>query len=143
VDPAGVGIRVVSVAKNNTDPAFDDDPAVQQGVQILQDAGLDPFSGTAALAFLYATVWVEAMRNAAEMPGGLNRVTFQTAMWNMDYENPYYLDGSALISDGANDAYLVEAGRVDEYQLDADGVGTLVPASDLIVVEGQLGHFQG
>ncbi|HEC11251.1 MAG TPA: hypothetical protein ENI86_17065, partial [Acidimicrobiales bacterium] len=104
VDPAGVGIRVVSVAKAFSDPAYTDDEGVQFGIDVLEQGGLDPFAGTASFGLQFGWLWVQSMRDALEMPGGLNRVNFQTAVWNLDTESPFYLNGMTVKTDGANDA---------------------------------------
>ena len=50
------------------------------------------------------------------------------------------LDGICSKTDGANDAYLVEGARIEEYKYDAAaGKGSFSPLTDLISVEGETG----
>lgn len=138
VDPAGEGVIVATSAKEAGET---DDPAVAKSIQVLQDAGLDPFSGAFYTGTIFGNTVELIFRQAAEMEGGLNRVNLMRAVWNADIVNPLGLDGSRYQTDGVNDAYYVEAAQFGRYMPPAAGeeLGTYEPIGDLINLEGESG----
>ena len=84
----------------------------------------------------------EVLLDAAGLPGGVNRTNLMQAMWQMDFESRGAIGNSPRAMDGANDSYMVEAGRVEELVVDADGA-RWVPISDVISFEGETGTFGG
>lgn len=144
IEPAGHGVLTLSYVKETGDPAFADDEAVQLARQILQDAGLDPDRGSAITGLQFAMQTEPFLRAAAEMEGGLTRTNLLRAIWNADHVNPMQLDGMQAITDGTNDAYLVEGARFARYQFDeASGEGRYEYVTDLISVEGETGTYDG
>ena len=84
------------------------------------------------------------LREAAASPEGLNRGTLMQATWQQDWAAQNMLPGSTAKIDGANDAFIIEAGEISELAWDdAAGTGTWTAVSDLIDQEGQLGKFAG
>ena len=136
----GSAVRMASNVKNFTDPAYADDPAIQEGIQILADAGLEE-AGSQSTGIIFAYVVEQALRGALDN-GELNRVTLMESVWNMNTENPYLLDGIANITDGVNDAYTTEGARIEQVVLAGDNL-TFEAISDLISVEGQTGSVGG
>ena len=140
VDPAGDGVRMVGYTKEVSDDAFADDPAVQEARQILEDAGIDPDSGSAPTGVTFALSLEHLLREAAAMPGGLTRTNLMSAAWNLDFRNELTREGVQAVTDGENDAYAFESGYIVEYQApEGDGNGSYDTVSDLISVDGQTG----
>lgn len=137
---AADGILMASNVKNFTDPAYEDDPAVQEGNQILEDAGRSATEGSLSTGILFAKNVEQLLRDTLEREGEITRSNVMKTVWSWDYCSELVLEGICSISDGANDAYLVEGARIEQYEYDADaGVGSFSPVSDLIDVEGQTG----
>ncbi|MCW2666157.1 MAG: putative transporter substrate-binding protein [Frankiales bacterium] len=112
IDPAGAGVLV---AVSGKDASMTEDAAVQKANKVLSDKGLDPQKGSYFTGVTYAHLVEETLRAAAAMEGGLNRVNLMRAVWNADFVNPLGLEGSAVKTDGTNDAYIVEAARFAKY----------------------------
>ena len=141
IDPAGEGVLVAVNSKTAGDPQYSDDEAVQQAVTILQDAGLDPFSGSSFIGTIFGHTVVNHLRAAAEMENGLTRLNFLEAVWNADEVNPLALDGLTEQTDGVNDAYLIEGARMAEYVPPGEGeeTGSYEFLGDLLNLEGETG----
>jgi branched-chain amino acid transport system substrate-binding protein len=142
IDPAGEGVIVAATAKEAGEL---DDPEVQDAREALEAAGLNPDEGAFYTGVIFAQMVEGALRQAAELDGGLNRINLMRAVWNADFEVPLALDGARSVTDGVNDAYLIEAARLFEYVPPAAGeeLGHYEPISDLIDLEGQTGSFDG
>ena len=145
VDPAGDGVLVVTTAKNPSDPQYEDDEAVQEAIGILQDNDLDPFTGSSWSGIYFAHTVVNTLRNAADLDGGLTRLNLMRTVWNLDQANPILLDGIVEQTDGTDDAYVLEAARIGEYQAPegGDDTGSYEFVGDLIDLEGETGVFEG
>ena len=145
VDPAGDGVLVATTAKNPSDPQYEDDEAVQEAIGILQDNDLDPFTGSSWSGIYFAHTVVNTLRNAADLDGGLTRLNLMRTVWNLDQANPILLDGIVEQTDGVNDAYVLEAARIGEYQAPEGGedTGSYEFVGDLIDLEGETGVFEG
>ncbi|WP_420452952.1 ABC transporter substrate-binding protein [Ilumatobacter sp.] len=140
VDPAGQGVRIVGYTKEVSDEAFADDPAVQEARQVLEDAGIDPDSGSAPTGVIFALTLEQILREAAALPGGLTRTNIMAATWNLDFTNDLLREGVNQQTDGINDAYANEGGYIVEYQApESGGNGRYETVSDLISVEGETG----
>lgn len=137
---AANGILMAANVKNFTDPAYADDPAVQEGNQILEDAGRSATEGSLSTGILFAKNIEQLLRDTLENEGEITRSSVMKTVWSWDYCSELVLEGICSISDGANDAYLVEGARIEEYQYDAaSGAGSFSPVADLIDVEGETG----
>jgi branched-chain amino acid transport system substrate-binding protein len=144
IEPAGDGVLTLSYVKDASDPAFADDEAVQLARQVLEDAGLDAEQGSAITGIQFAMQTEPFLRAAAEMDGGLTRTNLLRAIWNADHVEPMALDGMQAVTDGVNDAYLVEGARFAQYNFDeASGEGSYEYVTDLISVEGETGAYEG
>ena len=145
VDPAGAGVRMALNNKGVTDTAFADDPGVQDAISVLEGAGLDPFNGSVSTGVLFAQTTEYALREAAAMEGGLTRTNLMKAVWNMDFVHPLLRDGVDIITDGVNDAYIIEGAVIAEYvpPTEEGSLGSFSDLSDLISVEGETGSFAG
>ena len=144
IDPAGDGVLVATTAKNPGSPQYDDDEAVQEAIQILQDNDLDPYSGSSWSGIFFAHTVEKALRDAAEREGGLTRLNLMRTVWNLDQVNPILLDGITEQTDGVNDAYVLEAARIGQYQAPTgdEETGSYEFVGDLIDLEGETGSFE-
>lgn len=142
VDPAGEGVLVAVAGK---DASMVDDPDVQRINGILEDAGLDPNTGSYFTGALFGVNLEAAFRQAAELEGGLNRVNLMRAVWNAEWENPLALEGSTISTSGVDDAYLVEAAQFARYVAPTgdEELGHYEFIGDLIDVEGETGSVEG
>ena len=95
-------------SKDTTDPKHMDEPFIKFVNQNLEDAGLDPAISLYGIGYTYGYPHVEALRVAAELPGGLTRTNFIMAVRNIDIYGPLTLDGITLAMNGAADGYFVE-----------------------------------
>ena len=97
------------------DPAFDGDPFVDFLVTLLADADLEP--GEEALAAAgagqFAWAYVEALRIAAELDGGVSRTNLLLALRSLQLRHPMVLSGITFGTDGGADAYPMEGSTHD------------------------------
>ena len=136
----GAGIRMANSNKVCGDPAWDGDAAMDELIEILAEYGsVTCADGTFSIGVLYAQYVVAVLRDAAALPGGLNRVNLMAAVWNADQENDLLLGGSLKL-DGVNDAYWTESAQIQEVVL-VDGSLTFVDKGDFIDVEGLGGSY--
>lgn len=141
VDPAGAGVRMALNNKGVTDAAFAQDPGVQDAIAILEAAGLDPFEGSISTGVLFAQTTEYVLRAAAASDGGLTRTNLMKAAWNMDFQHPLLRDGIEVLTDGVDDAYLIEGAVIAEYvpPTQEGSLGSFTDLSELISVEGETG----
>ena len=137
---AAEGIRMAANVKNFTDPAYDDDPAVQAGNKILEDAGRSASEGSLSTGVLFATNVEQLLKDTFDRDGEITRSGLMETVWKWDFSNDLLLDGIVAKTDGANDAYIVEGARIEEYKYDAaTKKGSFSPLTELISVEGETG----
>jgi ABC-type branched-subunit amino acid transport system substrate-binding protein len=142
IDPAGEG---VIVAQTQREISAQGDPAVDHAIEVMEAAGLDPFSGAGYSGIIAGSVFEPILRAAAEMDGGLTRTNLMRAVWNMDFEHPLGVPGARLRTDGANDAYVIEAAQLGQYVPPAAGetAGHYEPVGDVLDLEGETGVYEG
>lgn len=140
IGPLANGVRMVNTQKDVSDSSLADDEWVQFVREALEAQGIDPEAASHALGYIFGEVLHEVLLDAAGMDGGINRTNVMQAMWRMDFDSRGALGNSPRRMDGANDSYMVEAGRMEELVVDADGA-RYVPVSDVISFEGQTGTF--
>jgi branched-chain amino acid transport system substrate-binding protein len=141
VDPAGQGVRMANTNKEIGDTESGD-PAIAEWREILEAAGIDPDSGSAATGIIFGITMEEVLRNAAAMEGGLTRTNIMSATYNLDFDHKLLLDGIRMETNGTADSYAIEGAYIQEYQApEGDGVGTYEIVSELITVEGETGTF--
>jgi len=140
IGPLANGVRMVNTQKDVSDSSLTDDEWVQFVRSALEGQGIDPEAASHALGYVFGEVLHEVLLAAADMDGGINRTNVMRAMWQMDFDSRGALGNSPRRMDGANDSYMVEAGRMEELVVDADGA-RYVPVSDVISFEGETGTF--
>ena len=102
--------------KDSTDSKFVDEPFIAFMNSNLEAAGLNPASSSLyAVGYTYGYPYVEALRIAAELPGGLTRTNFILAVRSLSIEHPMYLDGIAAEFNGNRDAFFIEGSEVVRF----------------------------
>lgn len=140
IGPLANGIRLVNTQKDLSDASLADDEWVQFVRGALESQGVDPDAESHALGYIFGEILHEVLLDAAEMDGGINRTNVMRAMWQMSFDSRGAIGNTPRAMDGANDSYMVEAGRIEELVVDADGA-RYVPISDVIDYEGETGTF--
>jgi len=140
----GSGVRVTNSNKVCGDPAYADDPAIQLTVEVLDEYGdgTTCADGSYSTGVLFAQIVEDVLRDAAAMPGGLNRVNLMSAVWNIDTTNDQLVGDGVIQTDGVNDAYLTETAQIAEVVV-TDGELTFNEIGDVISLEGEGGSYQG
>ena len=77
---------------------------------------------------------MEALRIAAELPGGLTRTNLILAIRALDIDHPLLLDGISFRLNGTADAYLVEGSETLQYDANSH---TWETATEVIDIDGQ------
>jgi branched-chain amino acid transport system substrate-binding protein len=125
-----------------TDPKNANLPIVKAYQDIMKTAGLDPAKTTYFTGFIFAWYTVEILKEAASYKGGLNRANIMLAARAIQQTNPTLVAGLTSKMDGLKDAYLTEGAQMVQYKVtDPKQLGSLVPAGDLINLEGKLGTY--
>ena len=142
IDPAGEGVIVAATAKEAGELEDEDVIAAREA---LEAAGLNPDEGSYYTGVIFGHTVENALRAAAEMEGGLNRINLMKAVWNADFSNPLAIEGGTYQTDGTNDAYLVEAAQFVQYVPPGEGeeLGRYEPLGDVRNLEGETGTYQG
>ena len=133
--PAGAaadGWRIIDGgAKDTTDPAYAEEPFIEFVLANLVADELDPANQLSGIGYLYGYPYVEALRIAAELPGGLTRTNLMLAVRTLDIDHPLLHDGIKFRLHGAEDAYFVEGSGILQYDTDSEAWGTLTEIIDL------------
>jgi hypothetical protein len=115
-----------------TDPQFADDPYVKFLNETLDAAGIDISVGLYGTGFgSFAWAHVEALRIAAELPGGLSRTNLLLALHSLDLVHPLTLDGITFAVNGFEDAYFIEGSEFSQYDAANESWTQLGAAVDL------------
>lgn len=113
---AGDGWLIVGGgAKDCTDPAHSTEPFVEFANSNLEDAGLDPGLSLYGVGYVYAYPYVEALRVAADLPGGLTRTNFILAIRTLDIDHPMLMDGIKFRLNGNVDPFPIEGSDFCKY----------------------------
>ena len=131
---------MVNTQKDLSDDSLADDEWVQFVRGALESQGVDPDAESHALGYIFGEILHNILLAAADMDGGINRTNVMRAMWQMSFDSRGALSNSPRAMDGANDSYMVEAGRIEELVVDADGA-RYVPISDIFSFEGETGTY--
>ena len=140
IGPFANGIRLVNTQKDLSDASLADDEWVVFVREALESQGVDPDAESHALGYIFGEILHEVLLDAASMDGGINRTNVMRAMWQLDFDSRGAIGNTPRSMDGANDSYLVEAGRVEELVVDDEGA-RYVPRSELFNYEGETGTF--
>ncbi|MPY94852.1 MAG: ABC transporter substrate-binding protein [Acidimicrobiia bacterium] len=97
--------------KDINDPNQFDDPFIAWVRDQLSASGIDPASsGTLGSGVYFGWSWVQALRIAGELPGGLTRSNLMLASHSIDMTHPFHLPGIGFNVNGVEDAYPSEGG---------------------------------
>jgi ABC-type branched-subunit amino acid transport system substrate-binding protein len=102
--------------KASTDPQYADDPFISWMNETLAADGIDISVGLYATGFgTFAWAHVEALRIAADLPGGLTRTNLLLAQRAMNVTHPITLEGISFSVNGAEDGYYIEGSEFARY----------------------------
>ena len=120
--------------KDTTDPKHMDEPFIQFLNKNLEDGGLDPSISLLGTGYVYGYPHTEAMRVAAELPGGLSRTNYILAVRNISIYSPMHLDGVTTELNGAVDGFYIEGSDFSLFDAEAQTwnmVGDVVDANGM------------
>ena len=114
---AGDGFLIVGGGNiATTDAQYADDPYIAFLNETLTAAGLDATVGLYCTGFgNHGWPWVETLRIAAELDGGLTRTNFMLALRAFSGDNPSLLPGISFAMNGSEDAYFIEGSDISQY----------------------------
>ncbi len=96
--------------------ASSSDAFVTWGRELLASKGLDyKSSGSLGSGFNFGFPFVQALRIAGELDGGLTRSNFILALRSLNMTNPMLLEGIGYNMNGNADAYLTEGSDISQY----------------------------
>ncbi len=99
------------------DPLYENDLFVEFINGLLVDADITPeqtaLAGAGAGQFAWA--YVEALRIAADLDGGVTRANFLLALRSLELRHPMVVAGVAFATDGSDDGYPIEGARMMRY----------------------------
>lgn len=102
--------------KDSTDPQYADDPYISWMNESLDEAGLDTTVGLYGTGFgQFGWAWVEALRIAAELEGGLTRTNLILALRGMDVVHPQTIQGISFAVNGDEDSYYIEGSEISRF----------------------------
>jgi branched-chain amino acid transport system substrate-binding protein len=94
----------------------DADPFIAWGRKLLADAGVDYHtSGSFGSGFIFSWTFVQAVRIAGELDGGLTRPNLILALRALDMTHPMTLPGVGFNMNGNADAYFIEGSDIARY----------------------------
>lgn len=118
---AGGGIKHIG------DPALGDDPFIAFARENLANASLDSTFGPYGTGYFYAYAYVEALRIARELPGGVSRTNLMLAVRSMDISHPMLVDGVRLQLAGSIDAFAIESTDISRFNVETQAWETVGP----------------
>ncbi|WP_420438465.1 ABC transporter substrate-binding protein [Candidatus Poriferisodalis sp.] len=123
--------------KDTTDPSLiGSDAFIDFIIESLEANDLDPTISMFGNGYMLGYPYVEALRIAAELPGGVTRTNFILAVRAIDIHHPIFLDGITFAMNGNADAFPIEG--TDFSQYDASSQSWIV--SNVIDVNGASGN---
>ena len=99
------------------DPLYESDPFVTFVNGLIADTDVAPEQAAlaAAGAGQFAWAYVEALRIAAELDGGVTRANFLLALRSLELRHPMVVAGITFATDGADDGHPIEGARMMRY----------------------------
>jgi hypothetical protein len=108
--------------KDLNDPTQADDPFIAWSRDLLQDAGIDPASsGSLGSGMAWGFALSQSLKIAGDLPGGLTRSNYVTALRAFDMTNAMLLPGIGFNMNGNADAYFIEGGVYQTYNSEKQG----------------------
>ncbi len=102
-------------AKDTSDPSYIREPFISWVNDNLDAGGLNASISLYGTGYWYGYPYVESLRIAAALPGGLTRTNFILAVRSVDLYHPMLLSGLTFQLDGASDAFAVEGSDFSQY----------------------------
>ncbi|MGD9755830.1 MAG: ABC transporter substrate-binding protein, partial [Acidimicrobiia bacterium] len=97
--------------KDISSPAYDNDPYIKYAREQLAANGLDyKASGSFGSGYFFGWSFLESLKIASQLEGGLTRSNYIVALRSMDMTHPYALEGIKFNMNGNEDPYFVEGG---------------------------------
>ena len=121
-------------AKDSSAEHYANEPFIEFVNDNLEDAGLDPDDALHGYGYLSGYPYVEALRIAAELPGGITRTNLILAVRSLDIDHPMYFDGIRFTLEGNADAYPVEGSEILRFDASSETWGS---PTEVIDVDGQ------
>jgi branched-chain amino acid transport system substrate-binding protein len=119
------------------DPTVATEPAIAWAKQVLTDRGIDPKSSSnLGAGFYLGWPWIETLRIAAQLDGGLTRTNFLLAMRSLDLESPFLLPGVKITTNGNDDAYPIEGSEIARFD---SAKQSWVQLGDIVDLSGKSG----
>lgn len=112
---AGDGWLIVDGGVKDVTNPVNTEPFAEFITNNLQHAGLDPPVPLYGVGYVYGYPYVEALRVAAALPGGLTRTNFMLAVRALDIYHPLLSDGIKFRLNGNEDAFPVEGSSISRY----------------------------
>lgn len=117
-DAAQGWLALAGGVRTPSNPDDADDPFVSWVRSELSERGGDPDSSLFSSGFgFHAWTHVEALRIAAELPGGLTRSNFLVALRAIELNHPMLVPGIALSMNGKDDPHLIEGSDVNRFDV--------------------------
>jgi len=108
--------QVNAGGKDINDASQFSDPFIAWSRDVLTKKGVDPkTSSTLGSGIYFAWAWVQAVKIAGELDGGLTRTNLALATHAMDMTHPYHLPGILFNVSGTKDAYFTEGGLLQKW----------------------------
>jgi len=134
---AADGVWGAANLKDPLDPQWDDDPAMVEYLETINQYQPEGFRETNAIVgygYTQAAVFVEAIE-AAEAP---TRLAFMESLHNLDVSDVGMLLPGVTVTTGEGDAYMGESLQLAQYEFIGDGERNhFVPTGELVDFEGQ------
>lgn len=116
---AGGGIKI-PIFTETVSREYRDEPFFAFMRSNLEAAELQPDNYFHAWGYFIAYPYVEAMRIAAELPGGLSRTNLMLAARSLEIYHPLVLDGIRTRFNGNADAFFIEGSEFSRYDASAN-----------------------
>jgi len=105
-------------ARDMTDPSQAELPYVKFAIDVLKAKGIDPkSSGNLNGGEFFAWPMIQALILAGQFDGGLTRSNFVMAQRMMVMTDPYVFEGINFTTNGVQDAYPIEGGVYQQYNV--------------------------
>ena len=123
-----------SGVKDTSDSNYADENFIIWLLSNLVEDDLDPDRHHYSTGYLYGYPFVESVRIAAKLPGGLTRTNYILALRSLSIYHPMLLDGISAEFHGAEDAFYIEGAEFRQYDAESQ---TWNSVGDIVDVNGR------
>ena len=117
--------------KAANDPTHANDVFIEFVNESIDESRHDPDQPLYGMAYWFAYPYVEALRIAAELPGGLTRTNLMLTVRSLNISHPMLADGIRLRTNGNEDAIAIEASEFSRYNAEIGAWRVLGPVIDV------------